>query len=328
MSDNTHEIIVADIGGTHARFAIAQMQGGALQQLTHQRTLPTADHATLQIAWEDYARQIDRPLPKDGAIAAAARVDGDVMTFTNSSWMLRPALVSEKLGLERFVIVNDFGAVAYATATATSDQLAHICGPNDSDMRKDGVVTILGPGTGLGVSHLLWRNGQYFVTETEGGHIDFSPRDAVEDRILAVLRKAHGRGSAERMVAGPALKTIYKVLAEIENSTAKMLDDKALWQLALSGQDSLASAAFDRYCLCLGGVAGDLALAHGAHMVVVAGGLGARIGDRFDQSGFRERFVSKGRFRSLMQSMTVKRLVAEEPGLKGAAAAFVQRYPD
>lgn len=328
MTDKTHEIVVADIGGTHARFAIAKITGSTLLELTHQRTLPTADHASLQIAWEDYARQIERPLPTDGAIAAAARVDGDVMTFTNSSWMLRPALVTEKLGLQRFTIVNDFGAVAYATATAKPDQLAHICGPEDCDPQQDGVVTILGPGTGLGVSHLLWRDGQYFVTETEGGHIDFAPHDAVEDRILGMLRKAHGRGSVERMVAGPALKTIYKVLAEIENSPAQALDDKALWQLALSGKDSLASAAFDRYCLCLGGVAGDLALAHGAHMVVLAGGLGARIGDMFDQSGFRERFVAKGRFRTLMQSITVKRLISDEPGLTGAAAAFAHRYPD
>ena len=327
MPENLHEIVVADIGGTHARFAIAQMQGSMLKALTHQRTLRTADHASLQIAWEDYARQIDRPLPSDGAIAAAARVDGDVMTFTNSSWMLRPSQVSEKLGLERFTLVNDFGAVAYAAAQAGPDMLAHICGPEDCDPQQDGVVSIIGPGTGLGVSYLLWRGGQYFVTETEGGHIDFAPHDAVEDRILGALRKNHGRGSAERMVAGPALKTIYKVLAEIENSPAKTLDDKALWTLALSGEDSLANAAFDRYCLCLGGVAGDLALAHGAHMVVLAGGLGARIGSKFDQSGFRERFIAKGRFLSLMQGISVKRLVSEEPGLTGAAAAFVQRYP-
>jgi len=328
MVENTanREIIVADIGGTHARFAIAVIAGDHLDSLTHQRTLLTADHASLQIAWEDYARQIDRELPNEGAIAAAAHVDGDVMTFTNSSWMLRPAMVSDKLGLDRFVIVNDFGAVAYACAQVPDDDLVHICGPEAHMIRSDNMVSVIGPGTGLGVASLSWHKGEYFVIETEGGHIDFAPHDAVEDRILAALRTEHGRVSVERIVAGPGLKTIYRVLAELEGKMPQDLDDKALWTLALSGEDSLSAAAFDRYCLCLGSVVGDLALAQGANMVVMAGGLGARIGDRFGQSGFRERFVAKGRFRSLMENISVKRLICNEPGLQGAAAAFIHRY--
>ncbi|WOE75512.1 glucokinase [Alterisphingorhabdus coralli] len=324
---HAEELVVADIGGTHARFAIAHIAEGRLAELSHMEKLRTADHASLQIAWQDYARQIGRSLPRHGAIAAAARVNGEVMTFTNSSWMLRPALAQEKLGLEHFTLINDFGAVAHAVAQAGAEDFAHLCGPEDQDLQRDGLVSVVGPGTGLGVAHIVWDQGRYIVTETEGGHLDFAPHDAVEDRILAALRKQHSRVSAERIVSGSGLNVIYRVLAEMEGQAARDLDDKALWTLALSGEDSLAAAAFDRFCLCLGSVVGDIALVQGAHSIVLAGGLGARIGEKFAQSGFRERLLAKGRFRWMMETMPVKRLLIDEPGLYGAAAAYLKEFP-
>ena len=193
-------------------------------------------------------------------------------------------------------------------------------------MAQQGVISVVGPGTGLGAAHVLRTGGDYFVNETEGGHIDFAPLDHVEDRLLAQLRKAHTRVSAERVVSGPGLQTIYRVLAQLEDEPVRDLDDKELWQLALSGQDSLAAAAFDRFCLCLGGYAGDLALAQGAKGVVMAGGLGNRIAEKLPSSGFRQRFVAKGRFQSMMERIPVKQLRHEEPGLLGAAAAFLKEH--
>ena len=119
---------------------------------------------------------------------------------------------------------------------------------------------------------------------------------------------------------------IYNLLAEIEGQPTKDMNDRALWALALSGEDSLAAAAFDRFCLCLGSVAGNLALAHGSKNVVMAGGLGQRIGSALLTSGFRERFVAKGRFQSMMEQIAVKQLIHEEPGLFGAAAAFIKEH--
>lgn len=116
------------------------------------------------------------------------------------------------------------------------------------------MISIVGPGTGLGVAHVLRMGDVYHVTETEGGHIDFAPRDEIEDRIVAHIRPDHLRVSAERIVAGPGLQAIYHILARIEGESPKLPDDKTLWSLALSGEDSLAAAAFDRFCLCLGPV--------------------------------------------------------------------------
>jgi len=319
------EIVVADIGGTHARFAIAEIEAGHVVSLVHQVKMHGAEHASLQIAWEAYADQIGRELPRKASLAVAGPVGGDELYFTNSSWMIRPALVSEKLKLDRFSLVNDFGAVGHAVVHMDSDQFNHICGP-ETDLAENGTITVLGPGTGLGVVNVLRKDGDYFVTETEGGHVDFAPHDEFEDTLLKKLREQHRRVSAERVTSGPGIRVIYNLLAEIEGQSAKDMDDRALWALALSGEDSLAAAAFDRFCLCLGSVAGNLALAHGSRNVVMAGGLGQRIGSALLTSGFRERFVAKGRFQSMMEQISVRQLIYEEPGLYGAAAAFIKEY--
>jgi len=321
----TNEIVVADIGGTHARFAIADISDGKNICIGREVTMESSTHASLQIAWQAYAKEIGQELPRRGAIAVAAPVNGEDVYFTNSSWMVRPCLIGEKLNLDQFSLLNDFGAVCHSIAALDSTVLDHVCGP-DVPTPEQGIITVLGPGTGLGVAHILRSGDEYTVTETEGGHIDFAPHDELEDQLLARLRKAHRRVSVERVVAGPGLQEIYRLLAELEGVKPMLLDDKALWQLALSGDDAIAAAAFDRFCLCLGGAAGDLALAQGAHMVVLAGGLGNRIADRLPSSGFKQRFVAKGHFQSMMEKIPVKQLKHREPGLYGAAAAFLREH--
>lgn len=319
------EIVVADIGGTHARFAIAEIIDGKVTLLRDIIKMKASEHASLQIAWQAYGEQLGRALPKDGALAVAGPVGGEVIYFTNSSWLVRPALISEKLGLERYTLINDFAAVAHAVAQMGDDMFSPICGPQPT-APVAGITTVVGPGTGLGVAHILRHDNGYHVTATEGGHIDFAPLDRIEDALLDHLRQAHRRVSVERIVAGPGLSVIYQVLASLEQQTAQLLDDRQLWQLALSGDDSLAAAAFDHFCLSLGSVTGDIALAQGAAQVVMAGGLGQRIADRLPSSGFRERFVAKGRFQSMMEAIPVRQLNHDEPGLYGAAAAFLHEH--
>lgn len=319
------QVAVADIGGTHARFAIAKLEDGAVRSLDHIVKLRAADHPSLQTAWEQYRRECGSDLPTDGAFAVAAPVRGDVIYFTNSSWMLRPAQVSDKLGLERFTLVNDFGAVCHSVDQMRRGELAHICGP-DTGLPEEGAITVIGPGTGLGVSYVTRTRHGATVFETEGGHIDFSPLDEVEDRILHRLRREHQRVSLERVVAGNGLQVIYRILCEIEEAEPLNLDDRELWTLALGGSDPIANAALDRYCLCLGSAAGDFILAHGAKAIVIAGGLGQRIGERLNTSGFRERMVFKGRFTSLLEATPAYRTLQAEPGLTGAAVAFAKEH--
>ena len=319
------QLVAVDIGGTHARFALAEIAGGRVVSLGEECTLKTAGHASLQTAWEEFGARTGRPLPPAAAIAIAGPPTGEVLKLTNNPWVIRPAAIGETLGVERFVLVNDFGAVAHAVAQLPADCFAHLCGP-ERDLPTESVVSIVGPGTGLGVAQLVRRSGRDHVVETEGGHIDFAPLDALEDRILQQLRTTFRRVSVERIASGQGLRNLYEALARIEGRPIEQRDDAALWQAALGGEDSLAAAAFDRFCLALGAVAGDIALAQGAEAVVIGGGLGLRLADRLPRSGFRDRFIAKGRFERRMDEMPVKLITHKQPGLFGAAAAFAARY--
>jgi glucokinase len=216
--------------------------------------------------------------------------------------------------------------VAHAVARASEDQFDHITGP-DQPLARDGTITVLGPGTGLGVAH-LWRSAQHYrVQATEGGHIDFAPLDGIDDAILTRLRKRYTRVSVERVVSGPAIVDIYETLAAMENHETSNEDDVSLWTRGMQNDDSLATAAVDRFCLSLGSVAGDYALAQGGFGgVVIAGGLGYRLRDYLPKSGFAERFCAKGRFGSLMATVPVKLITHPQPGLLGAAAAFAKEH--
>lgn len=322
------DLVTVDIGGTHARFALASVGADGTIALGEPETLHTVDHASFQTAWEDFRTRQGGTLPRAVSIAIAGPVGGEVIRFTNNPWIIRPALVQEKLGVDRFTLVNDFAAVAHAVARADDSQFLHLAGP-DAPLATEGTISVLGPGTGLGVAH-LWRSGkQYRVQATEGGHIDFAPLDSIEDAILARLRKRHNRVSVERVVAGPGIVDIYLALAAMESRAVPDPEAIDIWTKGMSGEDSLAAAAVDRFCLSLGSVAGDIALAQGGFGgVVIAGGLGYRIRDTLLASGFAQRFRAKGRFESLMASIPVKLIIHPQPGLFGAAAAFASEHGD
>ena len=319
-------IAVADIGGTHARFALAEVDAGRVVSLGEPVTLKTADHASFQTAWQEFGRIVGSDLPDALGIAFAGPVGGEVLKLTNNPWVIRPALMEERVGVTQYKIVNDFGAIAHAVAQFGDEQFEHICGP-DGPLPNQGVTSVVGPGTGLGVAQLLKAADGYHVIETEGGHMDFAPLDALEDKILTYLRRSFRRVSIERIACGTGLVNLYNAIASIEGKSVPHPDDKALWAAALKGSDPLATAALDRFFLSLGAVAGDLALAHGANAVVIAGGLGYRLKDRFAASGFADRFIAKGRFERRMEAIPVKLVSHPQPGLYGAAAAFAKEFP-
>jgi glucokinase len=322
----SRRIVTADIGGTHARFAIATLDQGRVIALDEPVTLRTADYASFQSAWEEFGRRTLGLVPAEVAMAFAGRTGGELLKLTNSQWVIRPASIQEELGLERFTLVNDFGAVAHAVASLNEDAFAHVCGP-DRILPSDGLISVVGPGTGLGVASLMRGDGHVHVVETEGGHIDFAPLNSTEDRLLVELRRQFGRVSVERLLSGRGLFNLYQASARIEDRAVLIEDERLLWAAALNGSDSLAAAALEQFCLTLGAVAGDLALAHGAKGIAIGGGLGLRLADHLPQSGFRSRFIAKGRFERHLDDMPVKLITHPQPGLFGAAAAFARMHP-
>ncbi len=319
------DLVALDIGGTHARFALASVGAGGAITLGEPETLKTSEFTSLPSAWDEFERRCGYDLPKHAAIAIAGPVTGETVRMTNNSWVIETGAIDEQLDLDDAIVLNDFAAVSYAVASAHEDEFIHLSGP-DTPLPARGTISVLGPGTGLGVAH-IWRSGlgDYHVQATEGGHVDFAPVDAVDDAILARLRKSHRRVSVERVAAGPGISEIYHALAAIEGRAVQELDDRTLWEQGMSGEDALAQAAVERFCLTLGSVAGDFALAQGASAVVIAGGLGYRLRDILPESGFADRFCFKGRFQKMMAGLPVKLITHPQPGLFGAAAAFARR---
>jgi len=314
------DIVVGDIGGTHARFAIACL-GGGVPVLRDVVSLPAHDYPDLAAALRCYGERLGRPLPEAAAFAVAGPVRGATISFTNSPWRIARDGLAEALGLERVLLINDFGAVGHAVAVLPEGDFARVCGP-EGPLPTHGAISIVGPGTGLGVAIVLRGAAGAQVIETEGGHTAFAPLDAFEQALHARLLRRHGRVSNERVVCGAGLVAIHEALRAEEGQKAAPLADADLWAAALGGDDPHARAALDRFCLSYGAVVGDLALAHGAAGVVLVGSLTQRMIAPLRASGFAARFTAKGRHSGYMGAIPVRLATHPQPGLLGAAAAF------
>ncbi len=316
------EIIAVDIGATNARFACATFEDGA-PVLGPIHKYKVADYPTFKDCWEHYVRDEADALPDDAVIGLASPIVGEEIRLTNGQWTFRPATIAQELGLGSVRLVNDFACVAHAVACLPLSQLKLLFGP-DKPLPRNGTVTVLGPGTGLGVAMIAFHNGVPQIIATEGGHIDFAPFDQIEARIAKAVRSMLKveRVSAERIVSGPGLNLLYKAIATISESEAEPINDAELWAAAISGSMPLARAALERFCMAYGSVSGNLALAQGAQAIVLAGKLTERLRDSvLNSSGFHPRFVAKGRFQNYMQAISVRLALHDEVGLFGAAAA-------
>jgi len=314
------KIVAADIGGTHARFAIAELTPGARPVLGEMRKYRTRESAGLAEVWAKFARDSGGALPRAAAIALAAPIEGDTLTFMNSDWRIPRFGIADEIGLDRLTLLNDFGAVAYAVSVADAAEFAPLCGAGD--LPRDGVTTVLGPGTGLGVAILDRRGGGVRVIETEASHIGFCPLDPEEEELSDALTARYGRASVERVVSGPGLIDIHRFLGG-DWDPNKAGD---LWEAAIGGGDPLAGRALDILVRCLGAVAGDIALAQGAMGVAITGALAGRIAPLLQSPAFEARFTAKGRYRARMQRTPVRLLTIAEPGLLGAAIAFQREW--
>jgi len=312
--------LVADIGGTNARFALTDMQASR-PRLRDVATLRCADFASLQHACEHYLQSVGAT-PSRAAIAVASPVTADEIRLTNRAWSFSRAELAKSLGLDRLLVLNDFGAVAWAVPALDDGDVVHLDGPVARPPASP--ITVIGPGTGLGVALLIgddtrgWR-----VIETEGGHATFAPI-ADEDRLIAHrLDALHGRTSNERVLCGSGLAQIDAVMREPDRTDGATLRDPAeVVRLALDGHDVAARRALARFCAILGAVCGDAALMHGARRVMIAGGIVPRFVPFLRASAFRECFLAKGRFSAYLENVAVDVVLHPQPGLLGAAVAL------
>ena len=320
MESDTYPRLVGDVGGTNARFAWKAMPGLALADIA---TYPCADHPSLQHAMQHYLAEHAKPPARWCAIGIANPVTGDRVQMTNHHWSFSIADVKAALGFERFVVLNDFTALALSLPALLAVDLRQIGG---GSAVSDAPLGLIGPGTGLGVSGLLpARNGRGAIpVNGEGGHVTLAPTDELEESVVRLLRRRFGHASAERALSGPGLVNLYGALCDIDGVPAKPLVAADITTLALSEQDSQCSSAVNVFFSLLGTVAGNLALSLGARGgLYIGGGIVPRLGDRIDQSNFRQRFDDKGRFRDYMTRIPVYVVHAStSPALLGAALAL------
>jgi glucokinase len=252
----------------------------------------------------------------------AAPITGETLRFVNSRWIIQRPSLAKDLGVERLTLLNDFGAIAHSVAALADEELEPLLGP-DGPLPAEGVTSVIGPGTGLGAAILLRREGQTQVIETESSHIGFAPLNEEEERLAAMFRERFGRASVERVVSGRGLEDIYRLIG---GASWEVGGVAGLWSAALSGKDRDAELALEQLVKCFGSVAGDLVLAHGAGALVIAGSLSNRMAHMLRSPLFGGRFIAKGRYRQHMETVRVRLITHQEPGLLGAAVAFHEQH--
>ena len=309
-------LLVGDVGGTNARFALAHMVEGR-PVLDHHQSFPAERHPTFL---KGVAAFLDgcAVKPTGGVIAVAGPVTDGQIDLTNSPWRVSEAEL-QTLGLKPVRLINDFEALAWGAPIVSADMLASLGGPAEGEPHS--AIAVLGPGTGFGVSALARDiRGTEIAMPSEGGHACFAPGDAVEDEILRILRRRYDRVSIERLICGPGLLNMHRALAEIDGRESHIDDPSQITKEALEDYDSPCGATLARFCAILGAVAGDIALTTGARGgVYIAGGIAPRILPFLKASPFRERFERKGRFQDYMAAIPTHVILHPHAALLGAA---------
>lgn len=310
--------LIADIGGTYARFTL-ETAPGEFSQIASLRCADFADfHAAVSSYISSVAPQLEGRSIAHAAIAIANPVEGDQVRMTNYHWQFSIEEMRQRLGFETLVVVNDFTALAMALPKLGTQDVRQIGG---GEARMPSVIGLLGAGSGLGVSGLIPAAEGWIALGTEGGHTNFAPRDEREIAILRHAWKEFEHVSFERLASGPGLELIYRALAEHAGLKPEELHAPEITQRALEGQDPICKDTLEVFCAVLGTAASNLAVTLGAlGGIYIGGGIVPRLGAYFDQSPFRARFEDKGRFSDYVAAIPTFVITAEHATFKGASA--------
>ncbi len=311
--------LLADIGGTFARFALETGTG----QFEHAASLRCADHADFHAAVSAYLQSVPEGRIAHAAVAIANPVAGDAVRMTNYHWQFSIEQMRARLGFDTLVVVNDFTALAMSLPRLRVEDRRQVGG---GESRPKSVVGLIGAGSGLGVSGLIPADDGWVALGTEGGHTSFSPHDELELVILRYAWRRYPHVSFERLLSGPGIALIHAALADRDSVSAEALAAPEITRRALAGNDPRCVETLDAFCAILGTAAANLAVTQGAFGgVYIGGGIVPRLGAYFDRSPFRARFEDKGRFSDYCKGIPTFVITAEHATFIGVSAILSQQ---
>ncbi|HEY1880273.1 MAG TPA: glucokinase [Caulobacteraceae bacterium] len=307
------------MGGTNTRLALAGVDEAGAIVTAFRHDMLNAEHAGIEACVRDYLDALGAaPRPTMAAFGVAAHITGDLVRLTNHDWSFSIRDLRSKFGWSRLEVVNDFVAIGHSLAGLTPGDWRPLTGPAWPG-RMPSHVSLVGPGTGLGVGSVFHGESETLVTPTEGGHAGFAPFDDLEIEILTAMLRRFPRVSNERILSGPGLENLYTVMAEIRGAPAEPPSPPQIVEAAIAGRDPIAMDAVQRFCLILGGAMGDIALVQGAEAVAIAGGIVPHMIAFLDTPLVRARFEAKGRAQGVLAAVPIALITHPEPGLLGAA---------
>lgn len=308
-------VLIGDIGGTNARFALIERADTAIERMPD---VKTGDYRTIEDAIADAVLMRTRLRPRSAMLALAAPIAGERIALTNSDWVVEPRNTIVQIGLEEMILLNDFEALSLSLPGLTDADIDPIGG---AVTRANGAKVVLGPGTGLGAGALVRGRESWIPVPGEGGHVDLGP---VSDRDFAIwpnLEKLHGRISGETLLCGAGLVRLYRGICATDRVAPPFASPADITEAGLSGRDRQAGEALTLFATYLGRLAGNMALVFMARGgVYLAGGISTRIAPVLKSGVFRSAFVEKAPHDGLVETMPTSIIVGADPALAGIAA--------
>ena len=320
MDNNTSVALIADIGGTNARFAVVEIATGLISQV---RVYACEDYLNIEQAIKSYQLETGYQF-EIACLAVASQVDNDDVKFTNNHWYFSKRKLADAFKFKHFYVINDFTAIALSIPFLDDSEKHQIGG---GQPQPEQPIAVFGAGTGLGVAHLLAVNGEWLALEGEGGHVNFAADTEDEREVLNYLKRQYDRVSAERVLSGKGLELIYQSFCEA-NGQAEPIAPSAeeISNRALSHQEHLAEKTLDLFFGALASFGGDLALNLATKGgVYIAGGIVPRYLQYIDESNFRARFENKHPLQLLLSDIPLYIVTAKQPGLRGCEVFLRQK---
>ena len=317
-------ILAGDIGGTNTRLALVEETSGGMR-IRFEKTFPSRERTSLEGALEEFLSG-RRVAFTRASFGIAGPVRNGRCEATNLPWVVDACSVAKQLRLKRVGLINDLVANAYGIALLRGKDLVTL---NKGARNAQGNRALISAGTGLGEAGMIWDGAAHRPFGSEGGHVDFAPRNRLEAELLGYLMDRHGRVSCERLISGPGLVNVYRFFRDREKGTepdwlAEELrvgdPAAAISRNALEGKSPLCVQALDLFVSVYGAAAGNLALTFmSTGGVYLGGGIAPKIVTKLREPGFMNAFTAKGRLRPLLQDVPVRVIMNQKTALLGAA---------